>query len=342
MTEWSMGVILFSQTPSSIACQFSVNCEPIPRLQTRSFGVKIGDSRKGWGIKKSLVAQFSATDNVAQAQTQTQTTAEQLKAQLDALQREAEEARARANRARSRFMRLTEAVDKFKLQAAASVKAGKESSAREMLLQKKKVLQALERCKNRVELLDELLTKLGEAISVKETQLIKTIMSTRFDMDIEKATEDPVRVVSSKDAASCARENLVEHFSLDPGSKDTNMDEEVLRTAVNDAGENESKTNQKVDTNGLLAKIEKIEDDYYHAIFKGIDSYQSFLIYLDEQMAEMESNLHTFLKFSSLILEDEAERSTNQKVKTTVEILEALKDVRTRIAAAMGSGETSL
>jgi len=61
-----------------------------------------------------------------------------------------------ANRARSRFMRLTEAVDKLKLQATASVKAGKESSAREMLLGKKKVLQALENCKNRVELLDEL------------------------------------------------------------------------------------------------------------------------------------------------------------------------------------------
>ena len=41
-----------------------------------------------------------------------------------------------ANRARSRFMRLTEAVGKLKLQAAASVKAGKESSAREMLLKK--------------------------------------------------------------------------------------------------------------------------------------------------------------------------------------------------------------
>lgn len=341
MTVCSMGVTLFSQTPTSIACQFSVNCEPIPRLQTRSIGVKVGDSRRGWGIKKSLVTRFSATDNVAQAQTQAQSTAEQLKAQLDALQREAEEARARANRARSRFMRLTEAVDKLKLQAAASVKAGKESSAREMLLEKKKVLQALENCKNRVELLDELSTKLGEAISVKETQLINTIMSTRFDMDIEKETEGPVRVVSSKEVASCARENLVEHFSLDPGSKDTNMDE-VLRTAVNDAGENGNKINQKVDTKGLLAKREKIEDDYFHAIFKGIDSYQSFLIYLDEQVAEMESNLHTFLKFSSLILEDEAERSTNQKVKTTVEILEALKDVRTRIAAAMGSGETSL
>ena len=56
-----------------------------------------------------------------------------------------------------------------------------------------------------MELLDELSTKLGEAISVKETQLIKTIMSTRFDMDIEKETEGPVRVVCSKEVASCAK-----------------------------------------------------------------------------------------------------------------------------------------
>lgn len=80
-----------------------------------------------------------------------------------------------------------------------------------------------------------------------------------------------------------------------PDSKGTNMDE-VLRTAVNDAGENDNKINQKVDTKGLFAKRDKLEDDYFHAIFKGIDSYQSSLIYLDEQAAEMESNLHTFLK----------------------------------------------
>lgn len=76
-----------------------------------------------------------------------------------------------------------------------------------MLLEKKKVLQALENCNNHVELLDELSTKLGEAISIKETQLIKTIMSTCFDMDIEKETEGPVRVVSSKEDAYCARKN---------------------------------------------------------------------------------------------------------------------------------------
>lgn len=333
-----MGMTLFSPTPTSISCKFNVNYEPIPRLQIRSIGVKVGDSRRGWGIKKSLITQFSATNNVAH----TQTTAEQLKAELDALQREAEEARSRANRARSRFMRLTEAVDKLKLQAATSLKAGKEFSAREMLLQKREVLQALEKCKNRVELLDELLTKLGEAISVKETELIKTIVSTRFDMDIEKETEGPVRVVSSKEVTSCATENLEEHFSLDPGSKYTNMAEEVLRTVVNDAGENHNRVNQKIDTENLLTKRDRIGDDYFHAIFKGIDSYESFLIYLENQVAEMELKLHTFLKFSSLILEDEAERSTNQKVMTAVEILEALKAVRTRIGAAMGNGETSI
>lgn len=333
-----MGVTLFSPTPISISCKFNANCEPIPRLQIRSISVKVGASRRGWEIKKSLVTQFSASNNVAHMQK----TADQLKDELDALQREADEARSRANRARSRFMRLTEAVDKLKLQAAASVKAGKEYSARDMLMQKREVLQALEKCKNRVELLDELLTKLGEAISEKETELIKTIVSTRFDMDIEKETEGPVRVVSSKEVTSCATENLEEHFSLDPGSRNTNMAEEVLRSVVNDAGENHNRVNQKVDTEDLLTKRDSIGDDYFHAIFKGIDSYESFLIYLEKQVVEMELKLHTFLKFSSLILEDEAERSTNQKVKTAVEILEALKAVRTRIAAAMGNGETSI
>lgn len=104
--------------------------------------------------------------------------------------------------------------------------------------------------------------------------------------------------------------------------------DEVLRTVVNDAGENGNKINQKVDTKGLLAKREKIKDDYFHEIFKGIDSYQSFLIYLDEQVAEMESNLHTFLKFSSLILEDGALRTekVQKKEGTTKETKQKLEE----------------
>eukprot|EP01018_Ginkgo_biloba_P025930 Gb_25515 [translate_table: standard] len=230
-------------------------------------------------------------------------------------------------------MRLTEAADKLRLQAAASVKAGKENAARDLLLQKKKVMQALEKCKIRVELLDELSAKLGQAISGKETQLIRTLASTRFEIDIGKDRESPVRVVSPKEEVSLlAPKKLEDQFSLDEGRKTSDMAEKVMHNIVSNAVGNQSlishlSSNQEVDNEDLLKNG---NDDDPNSVFEGINTYQSFLIELDKQVAEMELKLHTFLKFSVLILEDESERLENQKVKRTMDILEALQDVRAR------------
>lgn len=59
-------------------------------------------------------------------------------------------------------MRLSEAAEKLKRQAAISVHNGKENDAMDLLYQKKKVMQAMEKSKNRIELLDELSAKLIE------------------------------------------------------------------------------------------------------------------------------------------------------------------------------------
>lgn len=67
-----------------------------------------------------------------------------------------------ASSARLRLLRLSEAAEKLKRQAAINVHTGKENDARELLFQKKKVMQAMEKSKNRVELLDELCAKLNE------------------------------------------------------------------------------------------------------------------------------------------------------------------------------------
>ena len=69
-----------------------------------------------------------------------------------------------ANSARLRLMRLSEAAEKLKRQVAISVQSGKENEARELLFQKKKVMQAMERSKSRIELLDQLSTKLNEVL----------------------------------------------------------------------------------------------------------------------------------------------------------------------------------
>lgn len=75
-----------------------------------------------------------------------------------------------ANNARLRLLRLSEAAEKLQKQAAISIQKGEENDAREMLYQRKKVLQALEKSKSRIELLDELSIKLREV-----NELISTI-----------------------------------------------------------------------------------------------------------------------------------------------------------------------
>ena len=61
-----------------------------------------------------------------------------------------------------RLLRLSEAAEKLKKQAAISIQKGQENYAREMLFQRKKVLQALDKSKRRIEVLDELSSKLSE------------------------------------------------------------------------------------------------------------------------------------------------------------------------------------
>lgn len=67
-----------------------------------------------------------------------------------------------ANSNRLRLLRLSEAAENLRKQAAVNVQTGKENDARELLLQKKKVMQALDKAKARIELLDTLSSKLNE------------------------------------------------------------------------------------------------------------------------------------------------------------------------------------
>ncbi|MED6197255.1 hypothetical protein PIB30_054996 [Stylosanthes scabra] len=123
-------------------------------------------------------------------------TSEHLRSQLDHLHAEAHTTITKANNARMRLLRLSEAAEKLQKQAAISIQRGDENGAREMLFQRKKVLQALEKSKSRIELLDELSTKLSEAISLKESQLIG------FTMNMEDTIEDassPIRIVAPKE-----------------------------------------------------------------------------------------------------------------------------------------------
>ncbi|CAN6451716.1 unnamed protein product [Victoria cruziana] len=108
---------------------------------------------------------------------------EELREKLDSLYQESEKTRIRANNTRLRLMRLSEAAEKLRRQATLEVQAGNERAARDLLQQKNKVMEALEKSKDRIELLDKLSTKLSEAISMKENQLISNVAE---DVGIEK------------------------------------------------------------------------------------------------------------------------------------------------------------
>ncbi|XP_020259290.1 uncharacterized protein LOC109835700 isoform X2 [Asparagus officinalis] len=67
-----------------------------------------------------------------------------------------------AANARTRLMRLSEAAESLQKRAANSVLVGKETEARELLVEKKKLMQALEKSKNRIDVLDKLAIKINE------------------------------------------------------------------------------------------------------------------------------------------------------------------------------------
>ena len=66
-----------------------------------------------------------------------------------------------ANSARARFIRLTDAVEQLRQRAAMDVRQGNEASARLLLVEKQKVMKALEAARRRAELLEQLAGKLN-------------------------------------------------------------------------------------------------------------------------------------------------------------------------------------
>lgn len=125
-------------------------------------------------------------------------TAEDLREQLESLQQEAEQVRGKANSARLRFMRLTHVVEQLRQRAAMDVRMGKEDSARGLLLEKQKVMKALEAARQRAELLEQLAGKLNVAISMKETLLISALSSAPLSIRSKGADDTAVHHVSPR------------------------------------------------------------------------------------------------------------------------------------------------
>ncbi|KAB2610867.1 hypothetical protein D8674_018899 [Pyrus ussuriensis x Pyrus communis] len=245
---------------------------------------------------------------------------EELRAQLGQLHSEAETARAKANNARLRLLRLSEAAEKLKRQAAINVQTGKEDDARELLFQKKKVMEALEKSKHRIEFLDELSTKLNEAISLKEGQLIGNV-----SLDLEVVREDafsPVRIVSPTAEVAENLEVGKEFVSNDLKEETPLLKDSQASLPVEPEGE---------DLREPLNRGAWNEDETLSSL-KGITSFNSFLEHLDHQLKKIEAELITILRISTLVV-DGQEKSRNFKVQKTMELLDSVSGVRQRISS---------
>ncbi|KAI3744154.1 hypothetical protein L1987_57230 [Smallanthus sonchifolius] len=248
--------------------------------------------------------------------------ANKLRDQLEQIQFEALNTRAKANKARQRLLRLSEAAEKLKRQAAINVQAGKDNDARDLLFQKKKIMEALDNTKSRIELLDELSAKLIEAISLRERQLVRAVS---LDLEIEKEdAESPVRVISP------SSENLGINENSENDFLNTNDDQKPEETTYELPTEHE--------TNNLEERLQvphgiDNNDDLISSL-TGLTSFVDFLDHVDEHLNKVEAEVITVVKFSNLILESE-EKPTNQKVQQLVEILDAVRHIRRRIATIM-------
>lgn len=247
---------------------------------------------------------------------------EKLREQLNHLHKEAQSTRNKANNARSRLLRLSEAAEKFRRQAAISVQTGKDNDARELLFQKKKIMQAMEKSKSRIELLDELAAKLNMAISMREKQLIGNVA-----LDLEIATDDapsPVRIVSPKDDnPDNSDEN--EDFDQETIKLDDSQELQAPNGGNADLKTDNELKNLEASTSGSMSK----EADRINSL-KGVSSYEEFLERIDQQLREIEVELVTLLRFSSLILENK-EKLENSKVQQALDVLEGVHQLRGRI-----------
>ncbi|KAF5732493.1 hypothetical protein HS088_TW17G00020 [Tripterygium wilfordii] len=226
----------------------------------------------------------------------TKTNTEQLRTQLDQLHTEAQTTRAKANNARMRLLRLSEAAEKLKRQAVVSVHTGNEDDARELLFQKKKIMQSMERSKSRIELLDKLSAKLTEAISVKETQLIGNVA-----LDLEVDREDssgPIRVVSPKEDFIDDRDDAEEF-----GPKSLKLENDDLQFHSDDEA-NPPVAKEREDFGGYLRRSIGNEEGSIISSLKGISSYGDFLEHVDQQLNKIEVELVTVLNVSTLVMND--------------------------------------
>ncbi|TVU35438.1 hypothetical protein EJB05_17327 [Eragrostis curvula] len=240
-----------------------------------------------------------------------------LREQLLQLHAEADLTQSKANSARVRLVRLTEAAENLKKRAANSVRMGKENEAVDLLVQKKKLTKALENIKERIEVLDKLSTKISEAISLKQNMLIQCAL--RPETSNGENSNDKIRVFSSKvndgsdgTEGGDSRPKLFESFEMNNEAR------------ANMAGHPEQRDLQVADSFKIL-------NEHDPASSKDHSTYDMFLEHIDLQLKSLEYETEQFMS-SHLVEEVDNEKEINDKWYRLSDILKLVKETRERIA----------
>ncbi|XP_034596026.1 uncharacterized protein [Setaria viridis] len=243
-----------------------------------------------------------------------------LREELLQLHAEADLTQSKANSARVRLVRLTEAAENLKKRAATSVRMGKENEAVDLLVQKKKLTKALENIKERIEVLDKLSAKISEAISIKQNMLIEYALHP--GMSNSENSDDMIRVFSStvNDGVNGAE-------SCDSHLKSVEKESFELRNEAHASmtGYHEQSAFRMADGFSFLN-----DPDPANSI-KNTSSYDGFLEHIDLQMKSLEYEIEQFISSQS-VDEVGSEKQRNDKWQRLSDIQMLVKETRERIA----------
>ncbi|KAL6615849.1 hypothetical protein ACP70R_038119 [Stipagrostis hirtigluma subsp. patula] len=241
-----------------------------------------------------------------------------LREELLQLHAEADLTQSRANSARARLVRLTEAAENLKRRAATSVRMGRENEAVDLLVQKKKLTKALENIKERIEVLDKLSAKISEAISMKQNLLIEHALCP--EMSNGENSNDKIRVFSSK----------VNDWAKSSDSLPNSVEKEYieLRNEVhaNMVGCPEQSELQ-------MANSFKFSSDH-----DPDQAYEDFLEHIDLQLKLLACEIEQFV--SSHLVEDVGtENQINSKRHRLSDVLKFVKEISERVEMILNKAE---
>ncbi|KAK4398207.1 hypothetical protein Sango_1296200 [Sesamum angolense] len=214
-----------------------------------------------------------------------------------------------ASNARLRLMRLSEAVEKLRRQAAVSVQTGKENDARELLFSKEEVEELL---------ISDLYME--KAISVKESLLISNMA---LDLEVsEIKAPTPVRIVSLTEVSQNDTDDS-QHLYMNNLEFPEDQELQVASDSLGDIhAENELKSHEE-----SFSKQKSGADSVQSS--REISTFEEFMDHLDQQLNKIEEELETFLRFSNLLLGSK-EKPEYSKVQHAIEILEGVRHTRER------------